>query len=292
MLVVLLCLAGVSPLLTACRQSDQSPVVARVYNHELHASDLEGLVGEGVSPEDSAAIVSAYIEQWIRQTVVLAKAEKNVTEDFTAQLNEYRNSLITYAYERQILDQLLDTSVSADEIAEYYAEHKGDFLLKSSIVKAVYVTAPRRSSAEAALKRLVSSSRFGDAEVVEMEQIASRHGLQGYYDVDTWLPFYSFQAAVPVMTYNENLFLRQNRSIVFSDDSTSYFARILDYKVTDEVAPLEMQQSAIRAIILNHRKVELLSKMQADLMAEAEKGGHISLTHGSSPRERGVDTIQ
>ena len=292
LLGILLCLAGVSSLLTSCGQSDQSPVVASVYSHELRASDLEGLVGEGVSPEDSAAIVSAYIEQWIRQTVVLVKAEKNVTEDFTAQLNEYRNSLITYAYERQIIDQLLDTSVSADEIAEYYAEHRGEFLLKSGIVKAVYVTAPRRSPAEAALKRLVSSSRFGDAEVVEMEQVASRHGLQGYYDIDTWMPFYSFQAAVPVITYNENLFLRQNRSIVFSDDSTSYFARIVDYKVTDEVAPLEMQQSAIRAIILNHRKVDILSKMQADLMAEAEKGGHISLARSSYPTDRGGDSVQ
>ena len=262
-------------LLTACRRGDTSPVVASVYDHDLHASDLDGLVGDGVPPDDSAAIVNAYIDQWIRQTVVLAKAEKNVTEDFTTQLNEYRNSLITYAYERQILDQLLDTNVSADEIEEYYAAHRGDFQLKNSIVKAVYVVAPRRSPAATTLKRLVQSSRFGEAEVLEMEHHASRHGLQGYYDADTWIPFYTLQAAIPVTTYNETLFLRQNRSIVLDDDSLSYFARIIDYKVTDEVAPLETQQQSIRAIILNHRKVEILSKMQNDLMAEAEKGGHV-----------------
>ena len=84
---------------------------------------------------------------------------------------------------------------------------------------------------------------------------------------------------MPVTTYNETLFLRQNRSIVLADDSLNYFARIIDYKVTDEVAPLEMQQQAIRAIILNHRKVDILTKMQTDLMAEAEKGGHIKKTH-------------
>lgn len=262
-------------LMIGCRQGNASPVVARVYGHELHASDLEGLVGDGVSAEDSASIVAAYIEQWIRQTVILSKAEKNVTEDFTPQLNEYRNSLITYAYERQILDQLLDTNVTVDQIADYYAEHKTDFLLKSSIVKAVYVIAPRRSPVETQLKRLVTASRFGETEVAEIGQIASRHGLQGYYDADSWIPFYTLQAAVPVTVYNENHFLRQNRSVVFSDDSLSYFARIIDYKVTDEVAPLETQQQAIRAIILNHRKVDILSTMQADLMAEAERGGHI-----------------
>ena len=266
-------------LTTSCSRSDKSPVVASVYGYELRAADLEGLVGEGVTPEDSVTIVSAYIDQWIRQTVVLAKAEKNVTEDFTPQLKEYRNSLITYAYERQILDQLLDTNVSADEIEEYYSAHKGEFQLKNSIVKAVYVVAPRRSSVEAQLKRIVTSSRFGENDIVELEHIASRHGLQGYYDADTWIPFYTLQSIVPVTTYNETLFLRQNRSIVLTDDSLSYFARIIDYKVTDEVAPLEMQQQAIRAIILNHRKVDILTKMQTDLMAEAEKGGHIKKTH-------------
>lgn len=262
-------------MLSACKQGDTSPVVARVYDHELHASELDGLVGQGVSPEDSAAIVSAYIDQWVRQTVILAKAEKNVTQDFTRQLNEYRNSLITYAYERQILDQLLDTNVTPDEIADYYAAHKSDFLLKSSIVKAVYVIAPLKSPAANQLKRIVSASRFGEAEIVELEQIASRHGLQGYYDANAWMPFYTLQSAVPVTTYNETLFLKHNRSIVFSDDSLDYFARIIEYKVSDEASPLEMQQQAIRAIILNHRKVDILSKMQLDLMAEAEKGGHI-----------------
>ena len=62
---------------------------------------------------------------------------------------------------------------------------------------------------------------------------------------------------------------------MLSDDSLTYFVRILDYKVTDELSPLDMQRQAIASIIINRRKVELLDRMQADLMAEAEKGRHI-----------------
>ena len=66
-------------LLTACsRRTDDTPLIATVYDHELHASDLKGLVGDGVTAEDSAAIVASYVEQWIRQTVLLTKAEKNI----------------------------------------------------------------------------------------------------------------------------------------------------------------------------------------------------------------------
>ena len=187
---------------------------ARVYGHELHKSDLAGLVPQGVTADDSAAIVASYIDQWVRQTVVLSKAEKNVKQDFSRQLGEYHNSLLIYAYERQIVDKLLDTMVTPGQIREYYDTHRNDFVLKNSIVKAVYVVAPKRSVAAPALKNLVSKRVFSDAEVVDMEQLASRHGLQGYYDADTWIPFYTLQASVPITTYNENLYLRQNTSIV------------------------------------------------------------------------------
>ena len=270
-----LCLLAVASL-ASCRQGgDDSPVVARVYGHELHRSDLAGLVPQGVSPEDSAAIISTYIDQWVRQTVVLDKAEKNVKDDFSRQLGEYRNSLIIYAYERQIVDQLLDTVVTQTQMREYYDSHRSDFQLKNSIVKAVYVIAPKKSPAAPALKNLISKNVFSDAEVVDLEQLATRHKLQGYYDADTWIPFYTLQAAVPITTYNENLFLRQKQSIVLTDDSLTYFVRILNYRVSDETSPLELERESIRSIILNHRKVELLAKMQSDLMAEAERGGHI-----------------
>lgn len=264
-------------LTVSCRHgSDESPVVARVYGHELHRSDLAGLVPQGVSADDSIAIISSYIDQWVRQTVVLSKAEKNVKDDFSRQLGEYRNSLLIYAYERQIVDQLLDTVVTPSQMREYYDAHRSDFQLKNSIVKAVYVIAPKRSVAVPALKNIISKSIFSDAEVVDLEQLATRHGLQGYYDADTWIPFYTLQAAVPITTYNESLFLRQKQSIVLTDDSLSYFVRILNYKVSDDISPLDLEREAIRSIILNHRKVELLDKMQDDLMDEAEKGGHIS----------------
>lgn len=263
-------------LLASCRQQeDESRLVASVYGHELRQSALDGLVGEGLSEEDSIAIVDNYVDQWIRQTVMLTKAEKNVTADFSRQLGEYRNSLLIYAYEQQILNQLLDTTVSEEQLEDYYNLNQGRFLLKNSIVKAVYVISPRKSPADAKLRAMVSKRVFVDEDIIDLEELASRYGLQGYYDGNTWMPFYALQAAVPITTYNENLFLKQNRSIVFSDDSLAYYVRILDYKISDDVAPLEMQKENIRASIINLRKLDILSKLQSDLLAEAENGGHV-----------------
>lgn len=263
-------------LLTACQhQVDESPLVAKAYGYELHQSDLDGLVGEGVSPEDSISIVANYIEQWIRQTVILSKAEKNINENFDRQLREYKNSLLTYAYEQHIVDQLLDTMVTEEQISSYYDQHSDEFKLKNTIVKAVYVTAPAKSSSVAKLKKIIGKRDFNESDIVELESIARRNGFNGHYDADTWMSFYSLQSAVPITTYNESLYLRQNRIIQLSDDTTAYFVRIFDYKITDDSAPLETQTDNIRSIILNRRKLDILDRLQNDLLTEAEKSGNV-----------------
>ena len=221
------------------RQGDSQQVLAEVYGHKLLRSDVQGLVSEGIPSADSLLIVDNYIEQWIRQMVVLSKAEKNVKENFDRQLDDYRNSLLTYAYEQQIVQQLIDTVVTDEQVAEYYAQHQSDFHLRNSIVKAVYVVAPRQSTAVARLRTMVTKGNFGESDIVALEEYASSLGLTGYYDATVWIPFYTLQSAVPIQTHNEDLYLKQNRSVAISDDSLAYFVRILDYKVSDDISPLE-----------------------------------------------------
>ena len=264
-------------LLSACsrKSAEESPVVASVYDQSLHASDLQGLVPPGLSPEDSIAIINSYVDQWIRQAVILDKASKNVKDDFERELREYKNSILVYAYESQIIDQLLDTVVTDAQIEEYYRQHKSDFTLRNSIVKAVYVVAPRKAPAVAKLKKIISRGSFTEKDIIDLEEVASHNGFAGYYDAETWMPFYNFQTVVPVTAYNESLFLKQHRSITLTDDSLFYAARILDYKITNDISPLDLQRDNIRAILLNHRKVEILEHLRSDLLSEAERGGHV-----------------
>jgi hypothetical protein len=96
-----------------------------------------------------------------------------------------------------------------------------------------------------------------------------------FYDADTWMPFRNLQSAIPLTAYNEQAFLKQKRTITFSDDSLFYAVRILSYRVSDDISPLEVQSENIRALILNHRKTEALNRLRSDLLKEAEEGGHV-----------------
>ena len=96
-------------LLAGCdyfQKSSKEVVVAECYGKYLYESDLQGIVPEGAGTMDSIQRVSTFIDSWIRRQVLIHQAENNLNKealDLDKQMEEYRNSLVIYAYESRIL---------------------------------------------------------------------------------------------------------------------------------------------------------------------------------------------
>lgn len=258
-------------LMSACRGNKvDEDVVARAFDCYLRADDLETVVTEGMSQEDSINAVNNYIGQWLQQQVVLHKAEKNVNKDFQDELQNYKNSLVTYEYERQVIAQLLDTNISDEEVKRYYDDHHDDFLLKSNIVRAIYVKVPAGTPCIAKLRKLMSRAELTDGDYQELQNLAGMYAKDYSFDEEQWMPFQKLQAVVPIDVYNEVAFLQSNRYYTTQDDQYFYALHILEYKVTDQVSPLEYQYNQIRTVLLNRRKIDIIRNMQLDLLRKAE----------------------
>ena len=114
--------------------------VARVNEELLYIDNIRKIVPIGTSADDSLEIINGYIDNWLRETLVIQKAEENLTDDqknVEAQLLNYRNSLITYTYEKELVKQRLDTLVTNAEIENYYNNNKANFELKDNIIKVI-----------------------------------------------------------------------------------------------------------------------------------------------------------
>ena len=106
------------PLCISCKffSKDKKPAdhaIAKAYDKYLLDTDLADIIPKGTSLKDSITIIHNYINNWLKQQVVLKKAEDNLTtdqKDVNRKLEEYRNSLITYVYESELIRQKLDTS--------------------------------------------------------------------------------------------------------------------------------------------------------------------------------------
>jgi hypothetical protein len=163
--------------------------VARVYEDFLYESELKSIIPPGAEPKDSLMLVKSYIENWIRQRLVIHQAEKNLTGsqmDFTQQLENYKNSLIIYAYENELVKQKLDTLVTDEEIENYYDANQQNFLLKDNIVQFQYVKLPLKSTFVNQFKKLLSSDNPEDK--TRLSRQCEQYAADYFLDDQNWVP--------------------------------------------------------------------------------------------------------
>ncbi len=90
--------------LVACdyiKKPQEPESVARVGDDFLFRSDLQNLVPNGTSKEDSIAIVKSFIDRWATQKLLFEAAELNLTNEKVDELNQlikqYKVDLFTNA---------------------------------------------------------------------------------------------------------------------------------------------------------------------------------------------------
>ncbi len=273
-------------LLTSClggTYKDKGEVLARVYKDYLYSSDLAEIVPKGSSPRDSILIVQNFINKWIHDKLILHKAQKNLQKSdlhFEEQLNEYRNSLIVYKYESQLIRQLLDTVVTNAEIEKFYYDNIGNFLLKNNIVKVYY------SSFTDDLPGLPKIRKFFFSDVPahrdSLEKYSEMHAELYYKDDETWVLFDEVLRYVPITTYNQESYLQNHRKIEISVDGITYFVCFTDIKIRDAESPLGFERENIRQIIINKRKLKIISQMREDVFQSALKENDFEIINPQS----------
>lgn len=269
-------------LLFACgstAEKDQNRVaIARANNEYLYQDDIMDIVPVGTPAKDSAELMRKYIDNWVRESLVTQKAESNLGDEqknVDKQLRDYRNSLITYTYEKELVKQKLDTVVTDAEIEEYYNNNKADFELKDNIIKVVYVKVDKKAPGLDKLKRMYKSDLANDRELLASycHQFASNF----YLDDSSWLLFDDLLKEIPIQTYNKELFLQNNRFVEVSDSLNHYFVNIKGFQIRNSLSPLGFEKENIKNIILNKRKLELITKMIEDIYNDAANNNKIEI---------------
>ena len=84
-----------------------------------------------------------------------------------------------------------------------------------------------------------------------------------------WIQYSDLAYRVPIQTYNQEAILGKNKKLILEDSAKVFFVAINAYKIKDNVSPLPYVRKSIKSIILNKRKLELISKMEESLVNDA-----------------------
>ncbi|WKZ59779.1 MAG: peptidyl-prolyl cis-trans isomerase [Cyclobacteriaceae bacterium] len=248
-------------------QDPERVPVARVNRAFLYKDELAGIVPIGATQEDSTVRMEAYINSWIRKQLLLQEAARKIDineAEVERKILDYRYSLIAYEYQAFYIKQNLDTAINAPEIEQYYKDNLDNFILKQNIVRATFIKVPKSAPRTNKIKDLIFSTKEKDQDELKSYCLSFS---TAYHLVDsTWMVFDELVKNSPLVEIpNKIQFLKANPYYETSDDAYLYFLQVKEYRISDNISPLEFVRDDIRTIILNKRKVALAKQLEDEI---------------------------
>lgn len=255
----------------AMDDDDRTPV-ARVNNTFLYKDELAGIISNGTSREDSVTRIQSYVNSWIRKQLLIQEAMRKIDINEAAverKILDYRYSIIAYEYQNSYIKENLDTTVSMQAIEAYYKDNIDNFILKQNIVKATYIKVPKSAPRTQRIKELIHSEKENDRNELKSYclSFSSAYNLAD----SSWIAFDELVRNSPMIEIpNKIEFLKSNPYYETEDGNYLYFLKVAEYRISDNISPLEFVRDEIRNIILNKRKVELANRLEDEVYSEAE----------------------
>jgi len=247
--------------------------VAQVEDKYLFADQIPVKTNNGLSREDSISISRNYIDRWIRNELILRKAEENLSEEYQTEINskleETKANLMIYHYEQQMMLQKMDTMVTEQQIMDYYDNHLQNFTLQSNILKVLFLKLPVEAPNIDRARAWYRSDKQSDIQSLESYayQFAEKFDDFG----ENWINMNFLLRELPSNIDNESYFLRNNQYYETSDSEFQYFVNIRDFRLKGSVAPIEYVRNDIKTIILNNRKIDFLQELENGIYNEGIK---------------------
>ncbi len=255
---------------------ERGSLLARVGNRSLYMSDLEGMIPSETSAEDSALIINAFVEHWAREAVVLNQAEQVVSQDINVDklVEDYRASLLQSNFERMLIERELDTTVSRQQLEDYYRNSEDKHLLKTDLLRAYFVQLPaeapqRKEQFEQWWKDPAANY---DAILAYCEEYSPRYLLAD----SSWYEPANLQKLWPENSLSANeLISKQN--LHRKKGGTHYYYHRLEVAHKGEPAPINYVADELKELILHRRKKALLKRLKDEMYQQAQKDREVKI---------------
>ncbi len=275
LLVCGLIISGCSPL-----EGIRDKVVARVDKQKLRLSEVNLALPAGATPEDSLALLSDYLEAWARKEVKMQEAERVLgqaaVDEVERMVEEYRQSLLGYRLDQYYLGRKVDTLLSDSVVTAYWDEHRADFALDRTVVKGRIVRVPNSYRQAVRLLSLMRSS--SEDRQQDFLSTCEKNNFELHIFEDSWVDFSEFLSYLPVRRDRSYDYMLDSREVrEMADADNRYFVQITDYLKEGSDAPFDRVGDAVRRIIFNRRRNEVIRNYEDSLYSASLLDGRVEL---------------
>ena len=260
-------------------EKNEDPI-ARVEDAYLYNSDIESILKSAGGAKDSASIVHAYVDEWVKRKLMIQKALLYLPPEklnIDRQVEDYRESLILYLYEKELILQKLDTVVEESALLKYFDEYKTNFELKSDVVQMYYVKAPGDAPKIDSLVIWMASRK--DADRNKLQDYCHQYASDFSLNDSSWYEMSSVQKNIPISRNQLEIVSLYRTTAMVSDSVFNYVVKVNDYKAKGTIAPFDFVKNDITRIILNKRKKELVRSTYENVYLEGKRNNTVEVYH-------------
>lgn len=250
-------------------------VLAKMGERELKISDLEGMFPDGTTKTDSATIITAFVNRWIKDNLVMQEAEQNIPADVNIDklVREYRASLVLNTYQQKLMANSLDTAVSEQELHNFYETNKELYALETPIMRCLFVKLPNTAPDIKNFEKWWDGGKKEDKNKINI--YAENYATKFILVDSAWQKADRIAVELPKGTINpEDL---STGEYTRKDDNFSYFLKILKVKNKRDVAPYEFVRDQASKFILHQRKQKLIEDKREELFKRELQANNVKM---------------
>ena len=262
--------------LVACNSTDwkkrPSSAVAEANGQYLYENEVRELTALATNSEDSAKLLEDYIEKWATEILIYDLAyDKN--QEIEDQVEKYRRSLYTHAYEQKLIEKRMSKQVDEISIQQFYEQHKEHFILSESIMKGLLLIVPIDAPNLNSLRKDVKELKGDNLEQIEKYAYKYAKGYELFFD--EWRTTSQLMVSVPLKDKVWQNQMAQNMYYEQSDSLYVYILKAKDFYRQGAEMPINYAQEEIKKVILDQRKVHFIATEKHKIYENAVKRGKV-----------------
>ena len=252
-------------------KSDSQPV-ARVYDTYLYEEDLKNIFTKNITKQDSILIANNYINNWVKQQLLLSKAQINLgdrIEKFEGLVKKYREDLFINSYKEAVVKQYLNTEITDDDIEQFYISNNQNFKLNEELVKLKYIKIGKDVLNKKELIKLFKSAKKEDLDTLDSKELFLK---SHHLNDSVWVKYSDLIIKIPIFKTEDKKHVLKKDNFIQKEDSLSlYLVTIKQVLKRNEIAPKSYITPTIKQMILHQRKLLLLKNIEETLIDDATK---------------------
>ncbi len=254
---------------------ERGEVLATAYKSKLYQPEVEALINESMSSQDSQKLINKYIDKWLMDEILYDKAKQNVkaTTELESLVENYRKALYILEYEKNIFAERGKDSISQADLDTFYVRNKEEYKLQEDLVQVLLVKVPEKYDDEN-LKTLWKTENLPALK----NFLKSTDGF-GYLDIEKWYPTSELKQLMPTALYDKINFSKQE-SYSENDRGFRFLIKILDRMKAGEEPPKSYIMPKIRQRILNEKSSEYLNNFKKELYQNNIQSKDIIIHYG------------